>query len=185
MFQLAVQCGWTRVPQCPPEEDEEKCHLVEAGRESSPTPSSPHCTLLHRLAHHEGPAMWAWMRLFVVLLALAAAAGYLAVRGLTSSGSSSSTRQPPQQQQCLCGLDLLAGPRVAKHFDLVVRSTLLSLPGGKQVAGMTYNGTYIGPEIRVQLGDEVSIDVYNMADVGGCPIFLTCIVVHLPIAAGA
>ena len=58
-------------------------------------------------------------------------------------------------------------PKARRHFDLAVRNTDIALPGGKTLAGLTFNGSYVGPAIVVQLGEEVSIDVTNEASVGG------------------
>ena len=69
-------------------------------------------------------------------------------------------------------------PNVEKadtHFDLTVVNSRVPLPGGKYLQeGLTFNGSYIGPLLSVMLGDEISIDVHNHADVGERQIRVTC-----------
>ena len=51
--------------------------------------------------------------------------------------------------------------KAKKHFNLVVQDTNITLPGGENLPGFTYNGSYIGPVIYATLGEEISIDVLN------------------------
>lgn len=54
----------------------------------------------------------------------------------------------------------------ARSFRLEVAPKRIDLPGGKSLAGMAYNNTYIGPLLNVTLGSEISVDVTNKAAVG-------------------
>lgn len=54
----------------------------------------------------------------------------------------------------------------ARSFRLEVTPKRFDLPGGKSLAGMAYNNSYIGPMLNVTLGSEVSVDVKNAAPVG-------------------
>eukprot|EP00798_Chlamydomonas_sp_ICE-L_P011708 gene11708-34436_t len=57
-------------------------------------------------------------------------------------------------------------PKASLHHSLVVSNTDFTLPGGAVLHGMSYNWSYVGPPIYAQLGEEISIDVYNNADAG-------------------
>lgn len=59
--------------------------------------------------------------------------------------------------------DVAPAPRALR---LDVSGHIVTLPGGKQLQGLAYNGTYIGPTITATLGDEISVDVANRAAVG-------------------
>ena len=57
-------------------------------------------------------------------------------------------------------------PRAANHHALSVENTNISLPGDAVLHGLTFNGSWLGPAIYAQLGQDVSIDVINNANVG-------------------
>lgn len=74
---------------------------------------------------------------------------------------------------CLTELTNTAAQRVCpnvkpgdKAFRLDVSNSNITLPNGKFLRGLLYNDSYIGPLIAADLGDEVSVDVVNNADVG-------------------
>jgi len=49
----------------------------------------------------------------------------------------------------------------AKKYSLEVTEYDLTLPDGKKVPQLAYNGTKVGPVLEFQAGDEVSIDIKN------------------------
>ena len=58
----------------------------------------------------------------------------------------------------------LVGPQTdapIKTFDLTAQAAKLDLGGGKVVDAWTYNGTAPGPELRVQQGDRVLVNLHN------------------------
>lgn len=57
--------------------------------------------------------------------------------------------------------------RARRHYRLEVVKTPFLLPDGSRFsAGVTYNGSYIGPTITATLGEELSVDVFNKGPVG-------------------
>ena len=58
-------------------------------------------------------------------------------------------------------------PRAANHNSISVESTDINLPAGSALLhGLTFNGSFLGPTITAVLGEDVSIDVVNNADIG-------------------
>ncbi|MEZ5167251.1 MAG: multicopper oxidase domain-containing protein [Acidimicrobiales bacterium] len=53
-----------------------------------------------------------------------------------------------------------------KEFDLTVEITPWEVEPGKVVQAWTYNGTVPGPEIRVDVGDKVKVNVHNKLPMG-------------------
>ena len=63
--------------------------------------------------------------------------------------------------------DLVAAPTGAptKTFHLTAQAATLDL-GGQTVEAWTFNGSAPGPELRVQQGDQVVVEVTNRLDIG-------------------
>lgn len=58
-------------------------------------------------------------------------------------------------------------PKTDKAFLLEVSNANIALPNGKKMTkGLVYNSSYIGPLITADLGEKISVDVVNKANVG-------------------
>lgn len=79
--------------------------------------------------------------------------------------ATTSTTSAAQQSLNLCP-DVTPG--VDKALRLVVSNTNnITLPNGRKLQrGLTYNNSYVGPLITADLGNQISVDVANHADVG-------------------
>jgi FtsP/CotA-like multicopper oxidase with cupredoxin domain len=52
----------------------------------------------------------------------------------------------------------------ARTFDLTAAAGIHEMAPGKRVAAWGFNGTYLGPTIRANIGDKVRINVHNQLD---------------------
>ena len=57
-------------------------------------------------------------------------------------------------------------PRASNHHTISVENTDIPLPGEADLHGLTFNGTWLGPTIYARLGQDMSIDVINNANIG-------------------